>query len=48
MMELLGQHLQQVYEYSKKRLLAGAGTQPAALAFGGDTPASYKQQKNLQ
>jgi hypothetical protein len=35
------------YEYSKRQALAGAGTQTAALAFGGNTPAITAATENM-
>jgi hypothetical protein len=36
------------FSYSKKIYLAGAGTQTAALAFGGQIQLQQQQQKNGQ
>jgi hypothetical protein len=45
MMEQLGNKSRK-FKHSKNGL-AGAGTQTAGLAFGGDTPPNTEQQKNM-
>jgi hypothetical protein len=45
-MVLLGQQFSSKYEYSRAFLIGGAGTQTAALAFGGNGPIAVTEEYN--